>query len=278
MVRAFTRRSATHSGQRAFRQGRAVWDAVMRDDIGTSASSFAYHMIFAIPPLIILTVTIAALMTRLTSVDVTANLQRQIQDHAPAATRQLLTSVVDQALVRISSGGASIGVVVTAALALWSGSNAISALIEAFNRAYGVEETRKTIRLKATVLGLTLLLTLFINLAFILLVFGQRIGHWIANKAGLGGAFDVTFNLARWPLAIATIGLILAVLYDKGPNVEQSFRWISPGSALATILWLIAIRREGQQVGFWKFLKWGALVMPPALALAILTVLLSSRH
>ncbi len=57
---------------------------------------------------------------------------------------------------------------------------------------------------------------------------------------------------------------------DLGPNLSVT-------GSLATILWLIAIRREGQEVGFWTFLKWGMLVMPPALALAILAVLLSPQ-
>lgn len=52
---------------------------------------------------------------------------------------------------------------------------------------------------------------------------------------------------------------------DLGPN-------LSVAGSLATILWLIAIRREGQAVGFWKFLKYGALVTPPALLLAILAL------
>jgi arsenical pump membrane protein len=72
--------------------------------------------------------------------------------------------------------------------------------------------------------------------------------------------------------AAATGPLRNAVLIgvDLGPNLSVT-------GSLATILWLIAIRREGQEVGFWKFLKWGALVMPPALALAILAVLLSPQ-
>ncbi len=57
---------------------------------------------------------------------------------------------------------------------------------------------------------------------------------------------------------------------DLGPNLSVT-------GSLATILWLIAIRREGQQVGFWKFLRWGAVVMPPALALAIAALLLSPQ-
>ncbi len=54
---------------------------------------------------------------------------------------------------------------------------------------------------------------------------------------------------------------------DLGPNLSIT-------GSLATILWLIAIRREGQDVGFWKFLKFGVLVTPPALALAILAALI----
>jgi arsenical pump membrane protein len=55
--------------------------------------------------------------------------------------------------------------------------------------------------------------------------------------------------------------LLLGV--DIGPNLSVS-------GSLATILWLIAIRRDGEHVSFWKFLKWGSLVMPPSLAAAIL--------
>lgn len=57
---------------------------------------------------------------------------------------------------------------------------------------------------------------------------------------------------------------------DLGPNLSVS-------GSLATILWLIAIRREAEEIGFWRFLKWGVLVMPPALALSILALLFSAR-
>jgi arsenical pump membrane protein len=49
---------------------------------------------------------------------------------------------------------------------------------------------------------------------------------------------------------------------DLGPNLSIT-------GSLATILWLSAIRREGESVSFWRFLKVGAMVMPPALALAL---------
>lgn len=61
----------------------------------------------------------------------------------------------------------------------------------------------------------------------------------------------------------------LLIGVDLGPNLSIT-------GSLATILWLTAIRREGEHVGFWRFLKIGAAVMPPALALAIGARLLGS--
>jgi arsenical pump membrane protein len=52
---------------------------------------------------------------------------------------------------------------------------------------------------------------------------------------------------------------------DLGPNLSVT-------GSLATILWLTALRREGLRVSAWAFLKLGALVMPPALALAIAAI------
>ena len=60
-------------------------------------------------------------------------------------------------------------------------------------------------------------------------------------------------------------GLLIGV--DLGPNLSIT-------GSLATILWLAAIRREGQEVGFWRFLKTGILVMTPALILSLGTRLL----
>ncbi|HEX4809314.1 MAG TPA: arsenic transporter [Bryobacteraceae bacterium] len=84
--------------------------------------------------------------------------------------------------------------------------------------------------------------------------------------SGLIAGMAVKASGATGPLRNA---LLIGV--DLGPNFSVT-------GSLATILWLAAVRREGQEVGFWKFLKWGAFVTPPALALAILAVLLSPQN
>jgi arsenical pump membrane protein len=111
----------------------------------------------------------------------------------------------------------------------------------------------------------------------------QDMEHWEPAKAALTSGFGVAIlsnlmnNLPSGLIAGgavkaagATGALRNAVLIgvDLGPNLSVT-------GSLATILWLIAIRRDGQEIGFWKFLRWGLLVMPPALVLSILALLLA---
>ena len=113
----------------------------------------------------------------------------------------------------------------------------------------------------------------------------RHMKQWPPLPAAFASGFGIAFvsnlmnNLpsglisgAAVKAAAATGPLRNAVLVgvDLGPNLSVT-------GSLATILWLIAIRREGQDVGFWKFLRWGALVMPPALASAILVLLLGPQ-
>src|SRR6185436_11236989 len=62
----------------------------------------------------------------------------------------------------------------------------------------------------------------------------DRVGQWL----GIGSAGVVAWNIAKWPVLVILISLAIALLYWAAPNVRQpGFRWVSPGSALAVVLW-----------------------------------------
>ncbi|HUG16962.1 MAG TPA: YihY/virulence factor BrkB family protein [Thermomicrobiales bacterium] len=211
-----------------------------QDDVPGIAAEIAYHALFAIPPMLIFLIALAAAVNNFTDIPVAGNLITLIESNAPAEMQELLLTLVNGAVDQIS-GSAAIGLLSAAVIALWSGSNGISALMKAFNRAYDVEEERPFVRKKLVAIGLTILVSVLIIAAFALFVFGEQIGTLIAEQAGLGDAFVTTWQILRWPLAIVFIMFLLAVLYYVGPNVEQSFRWISPGSVLATLLWVAIV-------------------------------------
>ena len=221
--------------------GKQTFKEFKDDEVTEMAAGVAYHAIFAIPPVIVFLITMAALVSQVTSVDVAGRLMNVINQSAPADTKELLTGLVESAIANVSGGAASFGVLLSAAIALWSGSNGVSTIIRAFNRAYDVDEDRPFIKKKLVSIGLTVLMGVLVILAFTLFVFGEQIGGWAAEQLGLGSAFELIWNILRWPLAIVFIMFLLAVLYYLGPNVEQSFQWISPGSVIATLLWIAIV-------------------------------------
>ncbi len=88
---------------------------------------------------------------------------------------------------------------------------------------------------------------------------GLAVGSNLVNNLPAGLVAGRVVELAKVPDAVRSAVLIGV---DIGPNLSVT-------GSLATILWLTALRREGQEVGAWTFLKLGAVVMPPALILAL---------
>jgi arsenical pump membrane protein len=81
----------------------------------------------------------------------------------------------------------------------------------------------------------------------------------LMNNLPAGLIASTAVSQAHSPRLIAD-GLLIGV--DLGPNLSIT-------GSLATILWLQAIRREGEDVGFWRFLRIGMVTMPPALISAL---------
>ncbi|TVR73774.1 MAG: YihY/virulence factor BrkB family protein [Sphaerobacteraceae bacterium] len=210
----------------------------MKDKVTILAGDAAFRLILSLPPLVIFFASLSAVINRHTGWDIFGWVETQIEDApVPAEAEEMLSMILETAEEQGGAGLLSIGIVV----ALWSASNAIGTMMQAFNIAYNTEESRGFIWQKVIAVGLTIALSLLVISSFILFVFGQAIGSAIAELAGLGGTFELIWNIVRWPVLILMFMVALSVLYWKGPSMNQSFRWISPGAILATIVWLIAV-------------------------------------
>jgi membrane protein len=123
--------------------------------------------------------------------------------------------------------------------ALWAASGATGSVIKAVNRANDLPETRPFWRVRLLALALVLLAGLVLAIVFLLIVFGGPLGEAIARRADLGDAFKSAWSVARWPIAFAGILLFLGIVYYLAPAVRPaSWRWITPGSLLGSLLWL----------------------------------------
>ncbi len=138
------------------------------DDVPGLAAEIAYHFVFALAPLLIFIISLAAILDNYTGIDVSGQLEELITENAPSPeVEEVLNTLVDTAVTQAGGGVASIGAITSLLVALWSGSRAVGTLMKAFNRAYDVPEARPFVKKKLVAIGLTLALGLFINVAFV---------------------------------------------------------------------------------------------------------------
>ncbi|MDO9079356.1 MAG: YihY/virulence factor BrkB family protein, partial [Desulfuromonadales bacterium] len=124
-------------------------------------------------------------------------------------------------------------------LSLWTASRAVVAIQTALNDAYNTKEHRPYWQLRALSMLLVICLTGFMIVSLLLLFFGPRIGVWIASLASLGDAFNLAWNLLRWPVIFALMMLALSTLYRYAPAIKLSWRETLPGAITATGAWVV---------------------------------------
>jgi uncharacterized BrkB/YihY/UPF0761 family membrane protein len=100
--------------------GTGLYGKVKEDEVTTRAAAFAYNTAFALPVLILLTITLAAVVDRVSNVQVAEHLRDLVRDRAPADTKDLLNGIADNVIAKVG-GGAPLGVLFAAVLALWGG-------------------------------------------------------------------------------------------------------------------------------------------------------------
>ena len=219
---------------------KAVVTEYKRDDVGGLAAEMAYHFIFALFPFLIFLATVAGMVGRAIRQDqLLDDIMNSLYAQMPAATAEALREPLAQVLGQRGNEALSIGAAVGLVLALWSASAGVATIMKAFNRAYGVSETRGFFKEKAIALGLTLMLSLLLIVGMVSLTLGSDLIQWAGGAIGLGGATQLVLQIVRIVLGLAVIVLAFSLLYWQAPNVRQQFRWISPGTLLATLALIV---------------------------------------
>jgi membrane protein len=215
------------------------WVAVFRrafkqfvaDDCMGLAQQIAYSALLAFFPAVIFLVGMFGLL------GLYDDLQEFLGAIAPGAVQDALEIAETSAQ---ESSTAALAVVLGAFGAVWAASGAMGSMIKAINRAYDRIETRPFWKVRLIAVVLVLLTGLVMAGLFLLIVFGGPLGEAIAEQANLGGAFDFLWDLLRWPLTFAAILLFFAIVYYQAPDVEhRSWKWITPGSFVGAVLWLV---------------------------------------
>jgi membrane protein len=214
------------------------------DDCVGVAAQLAFYFALALFPALLFIVALASYLPFDVVVDVVAAL-------APIAPPEVLQIIRTQ-LESIVSGEQTSLLTLGILGAIWSSSGAMTSILSALNRAYDIPETRPWWKVRLTAIALTIALVLFVLLAFTLIVAGPDFGHWLTSWFGLSRAFDAAWPYLRWPLIFAFATTGISIVFYYAPDADQEWVWITPGSILTTVLWVVfsmAFRLYVTQVG-----------------------------
>lgn len=195
------------------------------------AAQLAFYFLLAVFPALLFLVALLSYVPVDTALESTL---RQWNAVLPGDVVRLIRDQVRQVAAGDGGGLLTFGI----AGAIWSSSSAMTAIIDALNRAYDIEEWRPWWRRRLIAAALTIALAVFAVVAFALVVGGADLAAWLADRGGFGIAFETAWALLQWPVALLLVVLAVDLTYYFAPNAETKWVWITPGSLLATGLWL----------------------------------------
>lgn len=170
-----------------------------------------------------------------------------IEQVAPGDTVDTIRGPIEQIA---ESPGAGFALITGILLAIWSASGYVGAFSRAMNRIYEIEEGRPFWKLKPAQLLVTVITIVLLVIAAIILVVSGSVTKAIGDALGIGDVPQTIWSIAKWPLLIFIVVLVVAILYYATPNAKQpKFRWISMGALLAIIVLALATAAFGFYVG-----------------------------
>ena len=207
------------------------------DNLTDWAAALTYYGLLSLFPALIAMVSLIGIFgdPRTT----TRSLTEIITEIGPESAAETFSGPIESIVE--SRGTAGVAFVLGLALALWSASGYVGAFMRASNVIYETPEGRPFWKLRPLQIAVTLAMIVMMALLAVGLVLTGPVVEAIASPVGLSGTAVDVWNIAKWPAMAAIFLLMVAVLYYASPNAKlRGFRWATPGSLVAIVVWIVA--------------------------------------
>jgi membrane protein len=206
-----------------------------RDELTDRAAALTYYSVLSLFPALLVLVSVLGIAGRSATDKVLHNVGRL----APGSARDIITDAVRQ--LQGSGGLGSVLAVVGVLLAVWSASGYVAAFIRASNVVYDVPEGRPVWKVLPVRLGVTVVLMVIAVASALIVVFTGGLARQAGSWFGVGDTALTAWSIAKWPVLVVLVTVMIAILYWASPNAKgRGFRWVTPGSFLALVLWMAA--------------------------------------
>ena len=223
-----------------------IWARADEDELLGRCAQLSYYFLLALFPLLFFLITLFGYFDGAGS-HLRHKLISYLGDVMPSAALTLVNATIDEVTRARGGGKLSLGLLA----ALWVASSGMNAIGQSLNAAYDVRETRPWWKVRLISIMLTVALATLIVSALLSVLYGGRLGHFLAALIHLGRAFALTWKILQWPIALIFVFITFSLIYQYAPNVatrrpsqrlslsDYRRRWLSPGVAVAVLLWLL---------------------------------------
>lgn len=205
-----------------------------KDGLTDLAAALTYYAVLSIVPGLIVLISILGLM----GPDAVTEVSNQVQAVAPGSSANFVHTLIAQA--QANKGGAGLSAIFGVVVALWSASGYVAAFMRASNVVYAIGEGRPIWKTLPIRLGVTVAAVILLVACALIVVVSGPIAHQVGDLLGAGDTTVLIWNIAKWPVLLILVSVLLAILFWASPNAKQgNIKWVSPGGVIAVLIWLI---------------------------------------
>lgn len=206
------------------------------DNLADWAAALTYYALMSLFPALIAFIGIVGLVADPRGV--TETITEIVNEIGPETAAQTFAGPIES--ITSSAGTAGFLAIVGTLVAVWSASAYVGAFIRASNVIYETPEGRPFWKLRPLQLAITLVTILLAAITLLALIVSGPLAEAIGGAIGLSDAAVTLYQIAKWPVLAALVIAIFGVLYYASPNVKiRGFRWVTPGSVVALVVWII---------------------------------------
>lgn len=213
--------------------GKRLWSKIEQDEVFTRSAALSYYFFSALVPMVFFLMAVLGLFAS-QSEHLRNNLLRYAAEVMPTSAFAL----VEKTLREISTSSTGLKLIFGLVLSLWAGSGGMRSIMDALNRCYHVQEERPYWKQLLVSLALTVGMAVLAVCALAIVLYGREIARYVGASIGLSGFAMMAWKFAQLPLALFFVLVAFALVYYWGPDAEQQWQWITPGSIVGVVVWI----------------------------------------
>ena len=216
-----------------------TWKSMLADNLLGRSAELGFFFLFALFPTLFSASSILGLAARSAS-SIYISLLEYMALVVPTSALGMVLTTFNETTAAATSGKLTFGLVAS----VWSASVGVSAIQEALNTVYKIQERRSYFHARMSAIAVTVVLALLGTLTLACLLGGDFVARVVRNSVSSAmGASVLAFlsHVVAWTIAMSLLALCLAVIYYWAPGVsKRRWRWLTPGGALGMFGWLLA--------------------------------------